>query len=103
MSNDTIFFSGIFGSVPGEHYRFWPVPGATNCVNLHFFIDIIHDCCYHMIPLVHLKQVNTKNSISYLQYSFKTENCEKLGLLPISSSTIRGNNWYLLEYAIFHV
>ena len=56
-----------------------------------------------MIPLVHLKQVNTKNYNSYLQYSFKTQNFEKPDLLPISSSTIRENNWYFLEYAIFHV
>ena len=40
-------------------YRFWPVLVARNCVNLHLFIDIIHDCCNHMIPLVHLKQVYT--------------------------------------------
>ena len=53
-------FSGILGSVLGEHYRFWPVPGSRNCINLHLFIDINNDCCNHMIPLVHLKQVNTK-------------------------------------------
>ena len=57
-----VCYSGILGSVPGEHYRFWPVSGARNCVNLHLFIDFIHYCCNHMIPFVHLKKVNIKNS-----------------------------------------
>ena len=51
------FFPGIFGSVPGELYRFGPVPGARNCWNLHLITDIIHDCCNPMTLLVHLKQV----------------------------------------------
>ena len=57
-----MFFSGDLGFVPGERVRFCPGPGARNCVNLHLFIDIIHTCCNQMTPLVHLKQVNTKNS-----------------------------------------
>ena len=51
-----------FWVCPGEHYRFWPVPGARN---LHLFIDIIHDCCSHMIPLVHLKKINSKTVLIY--------------------------------------
>ena len=51
-----------FGFVPGEHYRFWHVPGVRNCVILRLFIDFIHYCCNQMTSLVHLKQVNTKNS-----------------------------------------
>ena len=27
-------YSGIFGTVPGERYRYWPVPGARNCDHL---------------------------------------------------------------------
>ena len=46
-------FSGNFRSVPGEHFRFCPVQGARNCINLHLFIDVIHYCCNHMTPLVH--------------------------------------------------
>ena len=42
--------------------RVYFVLGARYCVNLHLFIDIIHDYCTHMIPLVHLKQVDTKKS-----------------------------------------
>ena len=28
---------------PGDRFRFCPVPGARNCVNLHLVIDIIHN------------------------------------------------------------
>ena len=56
-----VYYFEMFGSVPGEHYRFWHVPGARNCVYLHLFIDIINDCCSPIIPLVHLKQIYTKN------------------------------------------
>ena len=51
------------------------VLGARNCVNLHLLIDIIHDCCNHTRPLVHLKQFNTHThkhkSNLLLQYSFE--------------------------------
>ena len=79
---------------PDEHYRFCPVPGARNCVSLHLFIDIIHDCCSHIIPLVHLKQINTppqKNTQKILIYNCNTalKKRSEPGLLRISSGTIR--------------
>ena len=40
-----VYYFRNFWSVPGEHYRFWHVPCARNCVYLHLFIDIIHGCC----------------------------------------------------------
>ena len=46
---------GNFRSVPGERFQFCSVPGARNCIKFHLFIDIIHDCCNHMTPLVHFK------------------------------------------------
>ena len=49
-----VYFFWDFCLCPGEHYRFWPVLGARHWVNLHLFIDIIHDFCNYMIPLVHL-------------------------------------------------
>ena len=42
--------------------RVYFVLGARYCVNLHLFIDIIHDYCNYTLHLVHLKQGNTKNS-----------------------------------------
>ena len=33
-------FNGNFGSVPGELYRFWPVLGARNYVNLHLLYKV---------------------------------------------------------------
>ena len=62
--------------VPGERFRFCPVPGARNWVNFHLFVDIIHDCCSHMSSLVHLKRVNTKISNLYLKYNFETQKCQ---------------------------
>ena len=59
-----VYYFRNFWAVPDEHYRFWPVPVARNYVYLHLLIDIIHDCCSHMIPLVPLKQINTNNSNS---------------------------------------
>ena len=32
-----VYYFRNFGYVPGEHYRFWHVPGARNCVYLHLF------------------------------------------------------------------
>ena len=60
-----IYFPEIFGTVPSERYRSWPVPGPRNCVYLHLFIGNSYDCCNHMRPLVHLKQVNTKKNLIY--------------------------------------
>ena len=98
-------FSGIFGSVPGERYRFWPAPGARNCFNLHLFIDIIHDCCNHMTPLVHLKQLNTNILIHNCNTALKHKNVKTTAdLLPISFGTILENSRrYLLKHRIFHV
>ena len=42
----------FFQEILGERFRFCPVPGARNCVNLHLFIDIIHNCCSQMTPLM---------------------------------------------------
>ena len=84
-------FSGNFGFVPGQRFRFCPVPGARNCVNLHLLIDFIHNCCNQMTPLVHLKQVNTKILIYNRKTTLKHQNV-KTGLA--THFTIReNNNW----------
>ena len=80
-------FPRMFGYIPGKRNWFWPVPGARNCVNVHLFIDIIHDCCNHMRTLVHLKQFNTNKhkhkSNWLLQYSFKAKKkCQNLACYP---------------------
>ena len=64
FGKENIFF-GIFVSVPGKRYRFWPVPGPRNCVDLHSFTNIIHVCCNHVTPSVYLKQVYTQKNLIY--------------------------------------
>ena len=70
----SIFFSGKFGSVSGERFRFCPLQGVRDCVNLHLFIDFIHDCCNHTTPLFHLQQVNTKILIYNCYTALKHKN-----------------------------
>ena len=45
-------------------------------------ICIAYDCCNHMRPLVHLKQVKTKKSNLKLQNSFETQKCQNRAWYP---------------------
>ena len=58
--------------------RTWMIDsaGSRNCINLHLFIDINNDCCNHKIPLVHLKQVNTKKFTYNCNTALKHKNAE---------------------------
>ena len=99
---ENIFLPEILGlSRVNVLFLSWPV--ARNCeFKFHLFIDIIHDCCNHLTPSVHLKQVYTKNLIYNYNTTLKHKNV-KPGLA--THFTIRENNnrWYLLKYPIFHV
>ena len=59
-----VYYFRKFVSVPVYNITGFDLSRVLNCVNLHLFIDSIHDCCIHMIPLVHFKQINTKNFIT---------------------------------------
>ena len=77
-----------FWVCPGEHYRFWPVPGARN---LHLFIDIIHDCCSHMIPLVHLKKINSSKTVLIYNTALKNKKVRTGLATHFIRGTIREN------------
>ena len=96
-----VYFSGIFGTVPGERYWFWPVPDARNCVNVHLFIGIIYNCCNHMRPLVHLKQVNTEyncnTTLKQKKCQYRARAYYPFHTVPSDITTI-GDTMYLLKY-----
>ena len=66
---------------------------------MHLFIDIIHDCCSHMIPLLHLSKLTQKILIHNCNAA-----CYPFHSIP-SEKTPTVFRWYLLglKYPIFHV